>query len=234
MCTTIIAYGRLRKGLVSDHNWTVAVDTLFERAGSLGVDALADRTGVSAGTLRRWRRMREAQQRIPEPRGIARSVLLTALDEREGRKHPLSGDADEPRRSAPPPSSGDIAVRLDGIEALPVEERLKILKIAEVSAAYRAAALYEAEVAARIRAEALREAERAGMVRSEVVGKESSSAAARAAALGMKAETGGSTESPEERARALLALLNLSPEVLAAMDRARADTGADQRAAEGA
>lgn len=177
-----------------EYDWTALVDAALATCREKTNAEAAAFLAVSEGTVQRWRTARDVGMEIPEPRGAPREALLRLVDVKNGRKELLRGRA---KAGVPPDEIGE---RLDGIEALPIEERLKILKIAEVAAAYRSAALYEAEVAARIRAEALREAERAGMVRSEAVGKESESAHARTLSL----QNQPPSESDEEAFRRLV------------------------------
>lgn len=71
---------------MDDPDWTAIVDALFDRfeAGA-SAEVVAAEISVSAGTVRRWRRLRQKGKSIPEPRGDSRAALLLV---RDGHRHP--------------------------------------------------------------------------------------------------------------------------------------------------
>lgn len=127
--------------------WTGLVDSALSPVEGLSAPQAAERVGVSANTIRRWRELREAGEEIPEPRGEPREALLRGAIGADGRGNDLDDEAE-----------------IERIKALP-DPLLRVLEQESYAAVLRAQGVRDACRAALIEAE--KAIDRSGLISSD-------------------------------------------------------------------
>jgi hypothetical protein len=144
------------------------VDRLLARVVGLSAPQAAEQLGVSEGTVRRWRELREGDEPepVPEPRGTPRDVLLRSMADGKGRVR-------EPRAASSAKAEAAESAFLDRVHAIladqSIQPRDRVMLIDAAAGAWTRVVLYRGELNVGGRNAVLQAAEDGGNGRTELL-----------------------------------------------------------------